>query len=191
LKNIKLLATGGNHVLALDHKGNVFTWGCGEQNQLGRRIVHRTRANALVPSQFGLPKGKIKGIACGAYHSFAIDTADRVYAWGLNNFGQTGIAIGAGEANAVIGTPTVVKSLQPYKIKKIEGGLQHSIACTEDHKVLVWGRCDDAQPGIPTDKLPQADLVFNSRGNPRILSKPTIIPGKESPPMMKNLLIHI
>ena len=60
-------------------------------------IVERLRENGLVPSKFGLSKYKIKDIACGAYHSFAIDTENRVYAWGLNNFGQTGIAAGAGE----------------------------------------------------------------------------------------------
>jgi regulator of chromosome condensation len=185
LKNIKLLATGANHVQALDHKGNVFIWGCGEQNELGRRIVERTRANALVPSQVGLSKRKIGSIACGAYHSFAIDIENWVYAWGLNNFGQTGIAAGAGEDHALIETPTIVKSLQPYNIQKIEGGLQHSIACTTDQKVIVWGRCDDSQPGIPTDKLPQQDLAFNSRGKPRILLKPTIMPGNEPPSIMK------
>ena len=177
MKNIKFLATGSNHIQALDHKGNVFIWGCGEQNELGRRIVERTRVNGLVPSQFGLSKYKIESVACGAYHSFAIDDQNRVWAWGLNNFGQTGISTGAGEDRAIIETPTVVKSLQPYSIKKIEGGLQHSIACTEDQKVLVWGRCDDSQPGMPTDKLPQKDLAFNSRGKPQILLKPTVIPG--------------
>ncbi|KAE9380821.1 RCC1/BLIP-II [Stipitochalara longipes BDJ] len=175
LKNIKCLATGSNHVQALDHKGNVFIWGCGEQNELGRRIVDRNRA--LVPSHFSLSKRKFKSIACGAYHNFAIDTGNRVYAWGLNNFGQTGIAAGTGEDHAITESPTVVKSLQPYNIRKIEGGLQHSIACTDDQKVLVWGRCDDSQPGIPTNKLPQNGLAFNSRGKPRILLKPTIIPG--------------
>ncbi|KAF4637492.1 hypothetical protein G7Y89_g603 [Cudoniella acicularis] len=175
LKQIRKLAAGGNHILALDHKGDVFTWGCGEQNQLGRRIVQRTRANALVPSQFGLPKRKIRDINCGAFHSFAIDDKDRVFAWGLNNFGQTGISNGAGDANAVIETPTVVGSFEPYKIKEIRGGNHHSIACTEDGKLLVWGRCDDSQAGIPIDEIPKDRLIFNDQGKARILSVPTVV----------------
>ena len=191
LKKIKILAAGSNHVQALDHTGNVFIWGCGEQNELGRRIVERTRGNALVPSQFGLHKREIKSIACGAYHSFAIDTDNQVYAWGLNNFGQTGIPTGAGEDHAIIETPTIVKSLESYNISKIEGGLQHSIACTDNQKVLVWGRCDDSQPGIPMDKLPRRNLAFNIRGKPQILLKPTIVPGNELLCMREALLIPI
>jgi alpha-tubulin suppressor-like RCC1 family protein len=39
LTKITSLATGTNHVLALDNKGKVYTWGAGEQGQLGRHIV--------------------------------------------------------------------------------------------------------------------------------------------------------
>lgn len=178
LKQIATLSAGGNHILALDKNGNAFTWGCGEQNQLGRRIVDRHRAHALVPSQFSLPKRKIKSIACGAFHSFAIDDKNRVFSWGLNNFGQTGIFDGAGEANAVISEPEVVESLAKYTITDISGGNHHSVACTDDHKLLVWGRCDDSQPGIPLDELPKSDLILNAQGAPSILKEPTAIPGK-------------
>lgn len=41
----------------------------------------------------------------------------------------------------------------------------------------VWGRCDDSQPGIPTDKLPQKDLAFNIRGKLQIFLKFTLVPG--------------
>jgi regulator of chromosome condensation len=191
LKQIKLLAAGGNHIIALDHKGKVFTWGCGEQNQLGRRIVSRTRENALVPSEFGLSKRKIKGISCGAFHSFAVDGQGRVFTWGLNNFGQTGITNGAGESNAIIGTPTIVESLRNFNIKEIRGGNHHSVACTQDQKLLVWGRCDDAQIGIPTTKLPRTALIFNSQNKPRILSEPTVIPGNIILSASKKLLLTI
>lgn len=176
LKKIKTLSAGGNHILALDHSGNTFTWGCGEQNQLGRRIVERHRVQALVPSSFSLPKRKVKFITCGTFHSFAIDDKNRVFSWGLNNFGQTGIRENAGEANAVIPEPEVVRALGEYKIKDIAGGNHHSIACTEDGKVLVWGRCDDSQPGMDLDDLPKDSLINNGQGKPTILADPTVVP---------------
>lgn len=119
---------------------------------------------------------KIKYIAAGTYHSFAIDTRDRVWAWGLNNFGQTGIASNAGQDGAIINVPTQVESLRSYKIKQIKGGVHHTIACTEDGQVLIWGRCDDDQAGMDLSTLPQDDLIFN-REKPRILKKPTVVPG--------------
>jgi regulator of chromosome condensation len=94
----------------------------------------------------------------------------------LNNFGQTGIVTGAGEDDAFIEKPTVVENLRPYKIREIKGGNQHSIACTEDGKLLIWGRCDYGQAGVKLEDLQPEDLIFDSRGNPRILLKPTIIP---------------
>jgi regulator of chromosome condensation len=178
LKQIKFLAVGPNHLQALDHEGNVFAWGSGEQNQLGRRIISRIRALVATPVNFGLPKRKIKNISCGAFHSFAIDDTGRVYAWGLNNFGQTGISVRAGEANAIIEKPIVVTSLALYKLSAIQGGTHHSIACTQDQKILVWGRCDDSQAGIPLDEIPATDLICNAQNKPRILAVPTIVPGR-------------
>jgi regulator of chromosome condensation len=100
-----------------------------------------------------------------------------VYSWGLNNFGQTGIAQDAGENDAFIAQPTVVESLRPYKLRVIEGGEHHSIACTIDGELLVWGRCDDGQAGIPLDSIPKGDIVLDGREQPRILLKPTIVKG--------------
>ena len=100
LKNITKLAAAGNHVLALDEDHRVWAWGCGEQSQLGRRIAPRRRLDSLVPYRHGLKD--IVNISCGLFHSFAINSKGQVYAWGLNNYGQTGIQDGAGEPDSLI-----------------------------------------------------------------------------------------
>jgi regulator of chromosome condensation len=178
LKKIVTLAAGANHILALDNKGHVFAWGSGQQNQLGRRVVERTRSGGLVPREFGLPRGKVVSVSCGSYHSFAMDTTGRVWAWGLNNFAETGIAEGAGDDNAIIPNPAIVKSLSKYKIKQIDGGGHHSLAATEDGQLLSWGRVDGHQIGITTDKLPEDAIIRDDRGIPRILNRPVVVPGK-------------
>jgi regulator of chromosome condensation len=176
LKKIVHLAAGGNHMLALDQKGNVFAWGSGQKNQLGRRVVERTRFGALVPREFGLPKNKIEKVVCGAYHSFAIDKTGKVYAWGLNNYCETAISEGAGEDNAIVPTPTVAAELSNYNVKQIAGGAHHSLACTDDGKLLVWGRADASQCGILLEKVPRESLIHDEHGRPRIIKKPTLIP---------------
>jgi regulator of chromosome condensation len=176
LKNIKSIAAGGNHVQALDYTGSVFIWGTGGQFQLGREVMENYQINALEPQQFGLPRHQIKDIACGSYHNFAVHKNGSVYAWGLNNYGQTGITKGAGEGNAVIRRPTIVKNLAKYKIANIQGGNHHSIACTEDRTLLTWGRCDDGQAGVSIEAIANADLIFDDRGKPRILTRPTAVP---------------
>lgn len=179
LKKIKKIACGDNHVLALDTKGSVFAWGSGQQNQLGRRIVERTKANGLVPREFGLPKG-ITDIGVGSNHSFAIHKSGKVYTWGLNSFGETGISENAGEDEAVILHPTVIDALKGKKITHISGGAHHSIAVTEDGECLVWGRLDGFQCGLELAKLPKDQVIVDSRQNPRILTTPTVVPGIEA-----------
>ena len=178
LKNIKQLSAGSNHILALDEKGNVFAWGNGQQSQLGRRVVERTRLNGLVPREFGLPRGKVIFISCGSYHSFAIDKTGKVWAWGLNNYGETGISDGMGEDDAVVVKPAVVESLKDYHITQVKGGSHHSLALTDDGDVLAWGRVDGYQTGIKISDLPADDVVFDERKKPRILTKPTKIPSE-------------
>ncbi|KAF6810833.1 GDP/GTP exchange factor [Colletotrichum musicola] len=175
LKNITALAAGSNHILALDNKGLVQAWGCGQQNQLGRRIIERNKLSSLTPQSMGLPKNRINRIACGSYHSFAMDKDGVVFAWGLNNFAETGIDMGAGEDDAVILRPTIVESLKDYKIKHIAGGEHHSLACTENGKLLTWGRLDGHQVGIPIDELDADSVIKDESQNPRILSKPTVV----------------
>ena len=176
LEKIKALAAGENHVLALDHEGKVSAWGSGEQYQFGRRLIERNRLLALTPAHCSIRK-KVLSISCGANHSFAIDESGEVYAWGLNNFAQTGIE-NVEEGEITINKPTVVESLKPYKIQEIRGGNHHSIACTEDGEIQIWGRCDATQVGVPLDKLSRENLLFDFKNRPQFLLKPVKVPGK-------------
>jgi regulator of chromosome condensation len=188
LHNITSLAAGSNHVLAINKSGTIFAWGCNQQDQLGTRLYpkhfstsHEPGLESLIPSPVFLPGKKIVSIACGSYHSFATDHNGRVYAWGLNNYGQTGISFGAGGDKATIELPTLVQSLASRQIKQIRGGNHHSIACETNGAVLTWGRCDDGQTGLDLDSLPHETFVKDERGNPRILLTPTQIPSKAPP----------
>lgn len=175
LKKIKHLACGDNHVLALNEKGAVFSWGSGQQNQLGRRIIERNRLNGLQPREFGLPKN-IAHIGCGAFHSFAVHESGKVFAWGLNSFGETAIREGAGDNEAAIVHPTVVKSLSDKELTQVSGGAHHSLAVTKDGKCLAWGRLDGCQTGLKVDTIPESAVIKDERGNSRILIEPTPIP---------------
>jgi regulator of chromosome condensation len=182
LKKIKQITCGENHVLARDHKGAVFSWGSGQQNQLGRRIIERTRKNGLKPREFGLPKG-ITHVGAGAYHSFAIGKDGKVYSWGLNNFGETGIEEDTKQqannenAETVIWKPKVIKSLIGKEVTCIHGGAHHSIAVTKTGDCLVWGRIDGYQMGMKIDALPEEHVIRDDKGKARILTTPTKVPG--------------
>ncbi|RCI16800.1 hypothetical protein L249_2538 [Ophiocordyceps polyrhachis-furcata BCC 54312] len=172
LKNIKSLAAGANHVLALDDKGTVLAWGSGQQNQLGRRIIERNKMSSLLPQSVGLPRGKVVKIACGGYHSFALDSDGHVWGWGLNNFGEIWAESDVGEDNAIILKPVKLTTLYDWKIADIDGGVHHSVACSHAGDLLTWGRIDGYQVGFEIDSIAKDDIIFDERELPRILSNP-------------------
>lgn len=189
LRNIKQIAAGSNHVLALDANGFIYAWGTGQQHQLGRRIFEAHPKISLRPAPVrSLPVRGARAVkvACGSYHSFAIDQEGRVYAWGLNNYGGLGIPEGAGEDSAAVPKPRLVETLADYKIVDIAGGHHHSLACTEDGKLLAWGRLDFHQVGVSKDAFTQENVIFDERNVPRILKIPTVITGKVDVPEYRN-----
>ena len=179
LKNITKIACGANHCLALDNRGHVFSWGAGQQHQLGRRVVERTHKQSLKPRECGLPSKQIVDIACGISHSFAVEKKGTVWAWGMNSFGETGIMddVGNDDADLVVPAPTKVKSLAGKKIIRMAGGAHHSIALTETGECFVWGRYDGRQTGLDISSIPTDNILNDSRGRPRILIVPTAVPG--------------
>lgn len=185
LKDITSIKAGENHCLALDSKGKTYSWGAGQQDQLGRRIIERTaKSEGLKPRQFGLPSGPKNGVIAiesGAFHGFALTKSGEVYAWGLNAQAATGLPQFAGDDGATIRPPQIVKSLSGKNVVGINGGNQHSIACTASGDCYVWGRVDGNQMGISReflDNLPAGDVLMDERGNhARILITPQKVPG--------------
>ncbi|CUS06803.1 unnamed protein product [Tuber aestivum] len=178
-RNIIRVSIGTDHVLGLTKEGDVYGWGNGQQYQLGRRISERHRLTGLNPRQVSLPRCQVKYVATGSYHSFAITRDGKVWAWGLNQYGQCGICKPqcTEEDSTVIPVPTVVKSLAGYIIVRISAGEHHSTALTENGELLVWGRLDSGQLGIDPAALSVDDCVRDARGNPRYLRTPHAVPG--------------
>lgn len=114
LNNIVDIICAANHCLVLDNKGFVYTWGCGEQKQLGRHITERfdvTEKRSLASAVLRIRRKKYKAMYTGTDHSFAVDMKDKVWAWGINNFDATGIAKDAGDGNATVCSPQKLASL--------------------------------------------------------------------------------
>ena len=165
-----------------------------QQNQLGRRLVVGRQLSTTVSEDkldelylhVGLhpglvafpPRTKLISVHAGCDHAFAIDHNGDTWAWGLNNFGQTGIRVGAGANGTTVVAPRKVPSLAGRNLKIIQGGNHHSIGVTQAGECLVWGRMDGAQMGLDLSTLPLDDpqIVVSERGKPRILLEPTVLP---------------
>ena len=169
LQNIVDIATGTDHVLALDASGHVYSWGNGQQMQLGRRIVARRMLNGLTPER--IAHKRFAKIGAGAYHSFAIDSEGKAYAWGLNTYGQCG-----NNDVSVDNVPSVapIKALEDERFADIQGGEHHTIALTKDGRLFGFGRSDSHQLGLGYTEAPGSETSDSFK---KAIREPTLIPG--------------
>jgi oligopeptide transport system substrate-binding protein len=146
---VKSIAAGGHHSMALDKAGNLYTWGANGCGQLGLG----TTKNGLKPSKVTLPKGASRvnhPIAAGDSHSMAeMLFGDRrvLCAWGKNNHGQLGIGTmfesdyeDQEEPNSVV-LKAHVDFTDP---KMIVAGYMHSLA-VKGNQLLCWGSNEPGQ----------------------------------------------
>jgi regulator of chromosome condensation len=148
---IAQIVTGTDHVLALTTNGTVLVFGNGEQQQLGRKIIQRRKANGLQAEPLGLKK--IVLVGAGSYHSFAVDHRGTVFAWGLNTFRQTGVSEDEGGWQDIVVAPTPVDSLSPRhhgdaRVVQISGGEHHTLFLFSNGEVWSCGRADGFEPGL-------------------------------------------
>ncbi|PWN38779.1 RCC1/BLIP-II [Ceraceosorus guamensis] len=154
------IVCGADHVVALTSKGHVYTWGNGQQYQLGRRIIERFKINGLTPEKLHLKD--IVHVGAGAYHSFAIDKNGKVLAWGLNSLNQLGIE--SESQTDFIPMPTVVPTLSPVqlggaKVVSVTGGEHHSLFLLSDGRVFGTGRCDGCELGLADDHPAKLEVL--------------------------------
>ncbi|KAE8209112.1 hypothetical protein CF327_g6862 [Tilletia walkeri] len=157
------IASGENHFLALTTEGILFAWGNGEQAQLGRKIMARRKLNALTPEKVGIKKVRL--IGSGAYHSFAVDSSEVAWVWGLNMRHQSGLNLSQGD---LIETPTMIPALsRPHKNSKLPNGVTivqiaagsaHSLFLLSNGEVLACGRSDGGEIGLPEDHEVMKDI---------------------------------
>jgi len=153
LAGVAHVACGANHTLALAGDGAAFSFGLGEQGQLGRRVPLSIKSGEEydVPAALlhvsprrveGPPT--LKAVGAGGYHSLFVSTVRcEVWGCGLNQYRQV-----SGEcAEAVVPEPRRLPFFQGKRVAKVEGGEHYSVALTEAGACYAWGRCDQAQLG--------------------------------------------
>lgn len=140
---IKEIAAGANHLLARTSSGEVWAWGCGEQGQLGKKILERHKSLSLRPCRIlANSNHKIASICCGSYHSLLIGQNGELYSMGLNNYGQLGFPL---EVECVY---KATKVPLPFKVVSASAGEHHSLLLDDCGSVWAMGRTDSGQCGI-------------------------------------------
>ncbi|BDR53387.1 hypothetical protein KIM372_12940 [Bombiscardovia nodaiensis] len=146
------ISAGGYHALALGDDGNVYAWGLNRYGQLGDGTTD-DKHKPVVVHNGALPTGQhLTTISAGFYHSMALGSDNKPYAWGLNNHGQLGDNTTSSAAHETDGTPThtTADKIEPVLVHNgalpagehftsISAGYWHNLAIGSDHKTYAWG----------------------------------------------------
>ena len=122
------VASGTYHTLAINSRGELYTWGSNKNGQLG---IGTTTDNELAPQRVG-NDSDWEAISGGTNHSLALKSDGTLYAWGKNDRGQLGIGSRSNET-----TPQRVGNARDWK--DISAGGKHSLALKSDSTLYAWG----------------------------------------------------
>ncbi|HYE80122.1 MAG TPA: hypothetical protein VEI97_19260, partial [bacterium] len=154
LSELKSIAAGGYHNLAVKSDGTVWAWGSHDCGQLGNGKLPTSgftlTAPSSVPTQVLALNGGV-AVAAGRAHSLALDNRGMLWGWGDNSWGQVGNgARPIGESGRCVIAPT--KVALPTRVVAFAAGSDHSLALTEDGTVWSWGVNCSGQLGSLLDK---------------------------------------
>ena len=93
LSDVKAIAAGKRHTLALATDGTIWTWGANDRGQLGIGTTTNqvSPAKVLDPqSERDRPFSNVKAVAARGLMSLALRADGSVWAWGANDRGQLG-----------------------------------------------------------------------------------------------------
>jgi alpha-tubulin suppressor-like RCC1 family protein len=159
LTNVQQVAAGSSHTLALKSDGTVWSWGQNAAEQLG----DGTGVDQLYPVQVKVDAATfltgIVAIAAGDFHSLALRSDGKVFAWGENSNKQLCRADGS------IGQQPYAKEMAYVdNATGIAGGGNHSLVLFADGTVYGCGsrekgQLGDGVIGAATDTISQMGVI--------------------------------
>eukprot|EP00931_Biecheleriopsis_adriatica_P077800 TRINITY_DN51294_c0_g1_i1.p2 TRINITY_DN51294_c0_g1~~TRINITY_DN51294_c0_g1_i1.p2 ORF type:complete len:230 (-),score=32.42 TRINITY_DN51294_c0_g1_i1:9-698(-) len=135
------IAAGYKHSAAVCG-GKLYTWGAGNQGQLG---IGRRKSAVFHPSlvDLGLPA---KSVALGRWHSLALTVDDRIWAFGWGRFG----VLGQGDTEDHP-RPVVVDGVPPPVLLLVSGAVHSGAVCGPMRSCYVWGRGSLGRLGLGSE----------------------------------------
>ncbi|KAJ1460733.1 regulator of chromosome condensation 1/beta-lactamase-inhibitor protein II [Pelagophyceae sp. CCMP2097] len=168
------VACGTSHSLAVDGAGALWSWGKPKYGELGHGTDEETPKPKRVQGVEGV---KFTSVACGEFHSAAIDSQGLLWTWGYGGSWVSGGGhLGHGDQKS-LNVPTVVKAVEAggYFCKSVCCGEAHTAILTSDGEVLSCGAGEHGRNGNgssrdvtvpePVDYLESSDILQLEAGS--------------------------
>lgn len=146
--NIVSISAGRDHSVALDDKGQVWSWGRNNVGQLG--IGNRINKTTPVKVNTNHIGKQIIQLEAGDYHTLALDIDGNVWVWGNNTYGQLGNGDNGSDKFATAPTMIDINVLNGAKVTAITAGANHNLMLDSKGKLWAWGDNTHGQLGNNT-----------------------------------------
>ncbi|KAF5184248.1 E3 ubiquitin-protein ligase herc2 [Thalictrum thalictroides] len=142
------VAAANKHTAVISESGEVFTWGCNKEGQLGYGTSNS--ASNYTPRVVEYLKGKnLIEIAAAKYHTIVLGADGEVFTWGHRLVIPRRVLIAR---NIKKGGDTQVKfhRMEKLHVVAVAAGMVHSLALTDDGSLFYWVSSD---PGLRCRQL--------------------------------------
>ncbi|KAI5055924.1 hypothetical protein GOP47_0029445 [Adiantum capillus-veneris] len=137
------VSAGYEHSVALDSKGQVYTWGRGYCGALG----HGHEGDVGVPQSVAtLSEVRAVQVCSKKRRTFVLSDDGRLYGFGWMGFGSLGLSRTWNSEKVLI--PSVLDSLKDHHICQVSAGLYHTLAVTNKGTILGFGDNDKGPLGV-------------------------------------------
>mmetsp|Transcript_12627 Transcript_12627/g.16582 ORF Transcript_12627/g.16582 Transcript_12627/m.16582 type:complete len:1070 (+) Transcript_12627:147-3356(+) len=131
METITRISAGAEFSGAVSKSGNLYTWGCGNNGQLGRGMSGWTMSD-IRPVQPEAGKTVVwAGVACGDQHTVGWSRSGVLYSWGFDGLG------------GAVYYPCKVMALLRVRVHDGACGKRSTLVLTRSGIVYMWGKFGD------------------------------------------------
>ncbi|TKW30578.1 hypothetical protein SEVIR_2G047400v4 [Setaria viridis] len=139
-QRIIAVAAANKHSAAVADTGEVFTWGCNKEGQLGYGTSNS--ASNCIPRMVEYLKGKVfRGVSAAKYHTIVLGVDGEVFTWGHRLVTPRRVVIArclkkGGNTNLKF------HRMERLQVISVAAGTMHSTALTADGALFYWVSSD-------------------------------------------------
>ncbi|CDP10532.1 unnamed protein product [Coffea canephora] len=137
---IVAVAAANKHTAVISDSGEVFTWGCNKEGQLGYGTSNS--ASNYTPRLVEYLKGKVfSAVAAAKYHTIVLGSDGEVFTWGYRLVTPRRVVI-ARNTRKLGNTLLKFHRKERLHVGAIAAGVTHSMALTDDGALFYWVSSD-------------------------------------------------
>ncbi|CAL9144687.1 unnamed protein product [Musa hybrid cultivar] len=134
------VAAGNKHSAAVAESGEVFTWGCNKEGQLGYGTSNSVSNS--IPRMVEYLKGKVfRGVSAAKYHTIVLGADGEVFTWGHRLVTPKRVVVSRNIKKSG-NTPLKFHRMERLHVISVAAGVVHSTALTDDGALFYWVSSD-------------------------------------------------